>query len=159
MEFVHGDQPVVESLDPEFVDGEAERRMGADQHLVAAVEEGTDRVDLAAVIAPRRVAQVPLWRDCPVRPEAVFGERLVMETRSDRLFRHNNYGLLDALILQLVESDEHQRATLARRRRRFDQQILLAALLEGALLHRPHAELIGLGRAAIAGVGNRNGGD
>ena len=31
--------------------------------------------------------------------------------------------------------------------------------LVGALLHRPHAERVGLGRAAVAGVGNRNGGD
>ncbi len=39
MEFIDRDQPVVEGFDPELVDGEAEGRMGADQHLVAAFEE------------------------------------------------------------------------------------------------------------------------
>ena len=33
VEFIHRDQPVVESLNPKFVDGEAKGRMGADQHL------------------------------------------------------------------------------------------------------------------------------
>ena len=61
--------------------------------------------------------------------------------------------------MELVEGDEHERPALARSGRRLDQQILLAALLVGALLHRPHAKRIGLGRAAVAGVGNRNGGD
>ena len=36
VELIHSDQPLVESRDPEFVDGEAEGRMGANQHLVAA---------------------------------------------------------------------------------------------------------------------------
>ena len=75
------------------------------------------------------------------------------------LFRHHDDGLLDALVGELVERNEHQRAALARRWRRLDQQVLLAALLEGALLHRPHAELIGLGRAAVAGIRNRDRGD
>ena len=53
MELVHRDQPVVERLDPELIDGEAERRVRADQHLVAALKERADRVDLAAVVARR----------------------------------------------------------------------------------------------------------
>ena len=39
VELVDGDQPIVECLDPELVHGEAEGRVGADQHLVVAVEE------------------------------------------------------------------------------------------------------------------------
>ena len=42
VELVHGDQPVVERLDAELVHGEAEGRMGADQHLVVAFEERAD---------------------------------------------------------------------------------------------------------------------
>lgn len=77
-----------------------------------------------------------------------------MEAGADEFFRHNDDCLFDALIGQLVERDEHQRAALARGRRRLDQQILLTAFFEGALLHRPHAEFVGLGRAAVAGVRN-----
>ena len=43
VELVHRDQPVVELLDAELVYGEAEGRMGADEHLVVAVEECAKR--------------------------------------------------------------------------------------------------------------------
>ena len=56
--------------------------------------------------------------------------------------------------MQLVERDEHQRPALARGGRGFDQQILLAPLLIGALLHGAHAQLVRFGGAAIAGVSN-----
>ena len=42
---------------------------------------------------------------------------------------------------------------------RFDEQVRLSALLVGAFLHRAHAEFIGAGRTAVAGVGDRDGGD
>ena len=54
VKLVHGDQPIVERLDAELVHGEAESRMGADQHLVVAFEECADRIDLAAVSRPAR---------------------------------------------------------------------------------------------------------
>ena len=72
VKLVHRDQPVVERLDAELVDGEAEGRMGADQHLVAAFEEGADRIDLAAVVRAGRVAEVPFRLHLPVGPEAEF---------------------------------------------------------------------------------------
>jgi hypothetical protein len=53
VEFVHGDKPVVERLDPQFVDCEPEGRMGAGQHLVGTFEERADRIDLAAIVAAR----------------------------------------------------------------------------------------------------------
>ncbi len=158
MELVHRDQPVVERLDAEPVDREAEGGVGADEHLVVALEERADRFDLAAILA-RRVAQVPPRRDAPVRPEAVAAERLVVEAGADALLRHDDDRLLAPLVGELVERDEHQRAALARRGRRLDQEVLLAALLIGLLLHRAHAERIGLRGAAGAGVGDRNGGD
>ena len=49
MEFIDGDQPVVEGLDAELVDREPERRVGADEDLIGAGEEGADGIDLAAV--------------------------------------------------------------------------------------------------------------
>jgi hypothetical protein len=53
--------------------------VGADQHLVVAFEERAQRLDLAAVVVARRVAQVPLGLDLPVGPEAVLRQRLVVE--------------------------------------------------------------------------------
>ena len=107
VELVHRDQPVVERLDAELVDGEAEGRMGADQHLVAAGEKRADSIDLAAIVAARRVAEIPFRLDDPIRPKAILGQRLVVETRADRLFRHDDDGLLQPLICELVERDEH----------------------------------------------------
>src|SRR5581483_399532 len=70
MELVDRDQPVVERLDPEPVYGEAEGRMGADQHLVVALQERGNRIDLAAIVRAGRVAEVPSRGDRPVGPEA-----------------------------------------------------------------------------------------
>ena len=158
MELVHRDQPVVERLDAEPIDREAEGGVGADEHLVVALQERAHRFHLAAILAGG-VAQVPARRDAPVRPEAVSAQRLVVEAGADALLRHDDDRLPASLVGELVERDEHQRAALARRRRRLDQQILLAALLISALLHRAHAHRVGLGRVAGAGVGDRDGGD
>ena len=71
VKLVHRDQPTVERLHTELIHGEAERGMGAHQHLVAAFEEGADRIDLAAVFA-RGIAEVPFRLNGPIRPEAVL---------------------------------------------------------------------------------------
>ena len=70
VELVHGDQPVVEGFHPEPVHGEAEGGMGADQHLVVALEERPDRIDLAAIVRARRVAEVPFRLDASSRPRS-----------------------------------------------------------------------------------------
>ncbi len=56
VELVHGDKPVVELLHAVGIDREAKSRMGADQHLVLAVEKRAQRLHLAAVVGARRVA-------------------------------------------------------------------------------------------------------
>ena len=153
VELVHRDQPVVERLHAEPVDREAEGGVGADEHLVLALEERADRLHLAAILA-RRVAQVPARRDAPVRPEAMAAERLVVEAGADALLRHDDDRLLAPLVGELVERDEHQRAALARRGRRLDEEVLLAALFVGLLLHGAHAERVGFRGAAGAGIGD-----
>lgn len=117
VELIDGDQAVVERLHPVGIDREAERRMGADEHLVVAVEKRAERIDLATVVVAGCIAEVPLRLDMPVRPETELGQRLVVEAGTDGLLRHNDDGLLQALIFELVERDEHERTALARRRR------------------------------------------
>ena len=159
VELVHGDQPVIELLDAKFLHGEAEGGMGADQHLVVAVEESANGIDLAAVVRTGRVAEVPFRRDNPIGPKTELAQRLVMEARANRSFRHDDDGLLQPLIGELVERDEHERTALAGCGRRLDEKILLPALFIGALLHRAHPEGVGFGGAAIPGVGNGDGRD
>ena len=72
MEFIDRNQPIVKGLDAECFDREAEGRVRADEHLVCASEKRAERIDLAAVVAPRRIAQVPSRRDFPIRPEAIL---------------------------------------------------------------------------------------
>ena len=87
VELIHRDQPVVERLDPEPVHGEADGRMGADQHLVLAFEEARDRIDLVAIVRAGRVTEVPFRGNGPIGPKAEFGQLLVVETPPNRLFR------------------------------------------------------------------------
>ena len=142
VKLVHGNQPVVELLDPVFIDGKAKRRVCADQHLVAALKKRPDSLDLTAVVGAGRVAEVPFRLHAPVGPKAEPRQRLIVEARADGLFRHDDDRLLEALILKFVERDKHERAALARRGRRLDEQVLFTALFVGALLHRPHTKRV-----------------
>ena len=159
VELVHRDQALVEDFRPELLHSEAERRVGADQRLVVAFKKRLHRVHLPAVVRSRRIAEVPFRLHLPIGEEAELAERLVVKARADRALRHHDDRLLESLVFQLVQRDEHQRPALARGRRRLDEQILLAALLIGALLHRPHAHRVRAGGAAVAGVGDGDGGD
>ena len=158
VKLVDRDQPAVEGVDAEPVDGETEGGVSADHDPVVAFEKRPDRIDLAAIGA-RRVAEIPLRGNDPVGPESELAQRRVGEARADGPLGHHDDGLAEALIVQLVERDEHQCPALARCRRRLDQEILLASLLPGPLLHRTHAELVGPRGVAATGIGDRNGGD
>lgn len=76
MEFIHRDQPVIESFNAKFVHGKAEGRVGAYQHRIAAFQELANRFHLGGInlflVRPRRIAQVPLRFHSPVGPEAVL---------------------------------------------------------------------------------------
>ena len=93
----------------------------------------------------------------PVRPKAVLGQWLVVKACPDGLLRDDDDHLLQSLVCQLVERNEHEGAALARCGRRLDEEILLAPLLVGPFLHGPHSERIRFGRCAVAGVSDRNG--
>ena len=149
VELIDRDQPVVECLHAVGIDREAERRVGADKHLVVTFKECAERLYLAAVIVARGVAEVPLRLDMPVGPEAETGQRLIVEARPDGLLRDDDDGLFQALVRQLVERDEHQRAALARRGRRLDQKVLLTAFLVGPFLHRPHPRALAFADAPL----------
>ena len=159
VELVNRDQPVVERFRSQLVKSETEGRMGADQHSFLAGEEFANGLHFGfrhlRIVSTRRVAQVPLRGDNPVVEESVLAERFAAEARADGAFRHADDGLADTLIGQLVQRHEHQRARFAGSWRRFDQQILLAALFVHLRLHWPHSQLVGLRRHA--GVGGLEG--
>src|SRR5579871_1419684 len=148
VELVDRDQSVVKLLDAVLIHSEAKRRMSADEHLVRAVEKRSNRLHLATIVVAGRVTEVPSRLDAPVRPKSELAQWLVVKARANRLFRHDDDRLLDALVLQLVEGDEHQRAALPRGRRRFDKEILLATFFVRALLHWPHTQRVRLRRRA-----------
>ena len=158
VKLVDRDQPAVEHFRAEPIHGEPEGGVGTDQDPVVAVEKRFDRIDLAAVGA-RCVTEIPLRDNDPVGPESELAQRCVGEARADGPLGHHDDGLLEALIVQLVQRDEHQRSALARCRRRLDQEILLTSLLPGPLLHRTHAEFVGPRGVAATGIGDRNGWD
>ncbi len=161
MKLVDGDQPVVKSRDAHLFHRKAEGGMCADQHLVAAGQELTHRSHLGlgrtGLVTTWRVAQVPLRRHLPVPVEAEACQGFVGKAATDGPFGHHHDGLLQALVVQLVQRNEHQRTGLARSRWRLDQQVLLTALGVGALLHGTHAQLVGLAGCAGAcgGDGHR----
>ena len=163
VELVHGDETVVEGFHSETVQRKTEGGVGADERLVSALQETFDRSYLTTIVRSRRVAEVPLGLDLPVRPEAELAERLVVEAGPDGPFRHHDDSLFELLVGQFVQCDEHERAAFAGCRGRFDEQVLLAALLVSALLHWAHSESIGASGTAILRVvdgdgGNENGG-
>lgn len=163
VELVHRDQPAIEGLHAQLIDSKAKRGMGTHQHRVCAGQKLANRFDLrlrySRLIDAGCVAEIPLRPDGPVGPEAVRGQRLVCEAAADRALRDEDNGLLQPLVVQLVERDEHQRAGLARGRRRFDKQVLLAAAGIGALLHGPHAQRVGFARPTGASRGDRDRGN
>ncbi|WEF25155.1 hypothetical protein [Paracoccus sp. S3-43] len=54
--------------------------------------------------------RLPFRLHLQVDPEAELGQRLIREGRSDGLCRHDDHRLLQSLIGELVERDEHEGA-------------------------------------------------
>ena len=123
MELVDRDQPTVEGFDTQFIDGKAKSGVRANQHLVVACEELADCLHLglsdARLIDAGSVAEVPLRLDGPVRPKALGTEFLVGEAAADGAFGHHDDGLLEPLVVQLVERNEHESARRTGGGRRF----------------------------------------
>lgn len=145
VKLIHRDQAVVKGLHPKGVHRKAESGMSTDQHLVRALQKGTQRLNLAAVVVARCIAEVPLGLNVPVGPKAILGQRFVVEAGANRPFRHHDDGLLQALVRQLVKGYKHQRPALAGSGWRLDQQVLFTPLLVRAFLHWAHAQGIGFG--------------
>jgi hypothetical protein len=100
VKFIHRDEPIIEGLDAEFIDGEAKRRVRADQDFVFAAKEIFQRLYLAA-IAAGLVAEVSARLHLPVCPEARLAQRLIGKARADGLLWHHNERLLHPLVLSL----------------------------------------------------------
>ena len=88
--------------------------MGANQYLIVAFQESAQRFDLATIVGAWRIAQIPSGLNVPVFPEAIVTEWLIVEAGTDGLFRHNDNGLFQSLVVQLVQRDKHQGTALAR---------------------------------------------
>jgi ATP-dependent DNA helicase RecG len=131
-----------------------------EQHLIAARQKLAHRVHLrlghARLIDAGGVAQIPLRRHPPIPIKTGLAQRFVGKAAADGTLGHHDDGLLQTLVAQLVERDEHQGPRLPRCRRRLDEQILFAAFGIGALLHRAHTQRVGLGRCARARRGDRH---
>lgn len=158
VEFVDGDHPIVEGFDAEAFDGEAEGRVRAYEELVVTLQKFADRSHLPR-FRDRGIAEVPTRLNAPIRPKAVLHKVGVAEARADGALRYHDDALLQPLVLDLVKSNEHQRAGLARRGRRLDEQVLFPALLVGAFLHGTHPELVrflGFARRLISDVHSRD---
>ena len=90
--------------------------MGADQKSVIAFQEFAYGMN-GAFIVFRRIAEVPLWFDFPIRLETLFSQPGIVETGADSPFRHDDNRLPETLMPHLVQRDEHQGTTFAGGRR------------------------------------------
>src|SRR5690554_3015162 len=114
VELIYGDQTVIEGCNAKLVYRKAKGGMGADQYLVSAFQKGAQGFDLAAIVGAWCIAQIPLGLYMPVRPEAIVTEWLIIEAGADGFFWYNYDGLLQALVVQLVQGNKHQGTALAR---------------------------------------------
>ena len=119
--------------------------MGANQDIVfILMEEIFKAFRLLFLVVS--IAKIILLRYPPVGEEAILHQVGVLERAADTLLWHSHHYLLDALILQLIQGDEHQGAALARRRWRLDKQKAMVAGFVSLGLHLSHTEFIRITR-------------
>ncbi len=161
VELIDSDEAVVEGCGPVGFESVAESGMGTDKSFVFRAKELAYGYYCAGavwtILRARHGAEVPAGLDLPVSPEAVGSEGFIAEAGANGALGNDDDGLLDVLIVEFVKRDVHKGATLATGGRGFDQQILLAALLVDALLHRAHAELVDARGAPGVGGGDGDG--
>lgn len=111
VELVYGDYSIIELLDSELIYGQTESRMSADRHVVI-LQKCPKLVDFATVV-PARAFQRFHFGATDQSAQKPNSSGLVVEAGANGLFRYDDDRLTQSLINQLVESDEHQRSTLA----------------------------------------------
>ena len=127
--------------------------MGTDHNLCCWVfEEPLEDLHLASIATGG--TEVVAGVKIPIGKEAVVGEFDHIKRATDGAFRHRHDHLFQPLVVQLVQPQKHQCTGLSRGGRRFQQQVLGIAGLEGPLLHLPHPEGISAGAFAGLGVGD-----
>ena len=113
MKLINSDQSIIKSLNPKFFYRKTEGSMGTNQHFVSTFQKLAHRTHLGFrnfwLIHARRITQVPLRGYFPIPIEAVLTQRLIGKAAANRALRHHDDGLLQALIVELVQRDEHQR--------------------------------------------------
>ena len=139
MEFVDCEQAVVECLSTKALICKAQRRVGANQSPVIAVQKCLQGIDFAARAACFAGTQVPTLFNVPVGKETMIGQYGTVKRCTDGAFRHGHNGLGDALIVQFIQRHEHECAGFARCGRCLDEQVLRCTRFPYARLHRPHS--------------------
>ena len=112
MEFIDGQQRIIKAVVRQFLHAVAQSGMSAHQHFsVMLPEELYESPFLILLVL--HVCQVEVRSHLPVGKKASARQIGILERTAYALFRHSHHHLLNALMLQLVECDKHQRTTLA----------------------------------------------
>ena len=155
MKLIYRQETIIKLLVAYFLHAVSESGMGANQDIVfILMEEFLKAYCLLFLVGS--IAKVILLRYPPVGEEAILHQVGVLERAADTLFRHSHHYLLDTLIHQLIQSDEHQGATLARCWWRLDKQKAMVESFVSLGLHLSHTEFICITRFTSLLIRNIN---
>ena len=141
MKLIYRQETIIKLLVAYFLHAVSECSMGANQNIVfILMEEFLKAYCLLFLVGS--IAKVILLRHPPIGKEAILHQVSILERAADTLFWHSHHHLLDTLVHQLIQSDEHQGATLARCRWCLDKQEAMVAGFVSLGLHLSHTEFI-----------------
>ena len=142
VKFIDSQERVVEVLVRYLLHAIAQRGVGTHQNLCSRLtEEFYEAAFLVFLVL--HIRQVEVGSHLPVGKESVGPQFRVLKRAPDALFRHRHHHLLQSLMHQLVQSDEHQRTAFARCWRSLNQQETLLPGLVSLGLHLTHTQSVG----------------
>ena len=150
VELVDCHKSVIKSRGRKLRHRKTQRRVGANQHCVVTFKETQERVNLAAV--PSGSAQVVAIFYLPVRKEPVLYEGGAGKRGANGTFWNSDDDLVDSLMEEFVEGDEHECPGLPRCRRCFYQQVLRILLSKYAALHVSHPKFVDIDGALVGRI-------
>ena len=151
MKLVDADEGAVQLGIVQVTEGVAEGGMGADEDSCLGIQE-VHELFAESTFLQSSSAEVVAGAYLPVGKEAVGLKLGILEGTGDGFLRHGDNDLLDALVGQFVEGNEHHGAALTGCRRSLDQQVLAVACFVDDSLHFSHTEGIYIGGCTGAGI-------